>query len=114
MYYLHVTELCALESQLDAGVSVLMHSGFLTNAKIYVDIIANFVIYLQFPSVFASYDVGKCEIRYEWDNKDCISRLQISLVNLISYGTAKTKLAILAFLCCGESVKTPNVLDNVN
>ena len=34
--------------------------------------------------------------------------LQMSLVQLILNGTAKTKLAILAFLCCGEFVKTPN------
>ena len=33
-------------------------------------------------------------------------RLQISLLLFISNGMAKTKLAILAFLCCGEFVKT--------
>ena len=33
-------------------------------------------------------------------------QLQISLVLFISNGAAKTKLAILAFLCCGEFVKT--------
>ena len=33
-------------------------------------------------------------------------RLQISLVLFILNGRAKTKLAILAFLCCGEFVKT--------
>ena len=35
-------------------------------------------------------------------------RFQISLVLLISNGTAKTKLAMLAFLWCGEFVKTSN------
>ena len=35
-----------------------------------------------------------------------VSRFKISLVQLISYGTGKTKLAILAFLCCGQFVKT--------
>ena len=33
-------------------------------------------------------------------------RLQISLVLFILNGRAKTELAILAFLCCGEFVKT--------
>ena len=38
--------------------------------------------------------------------EDYILRLQTSLVLFISYGTAKMKLAILAFLYCGEFVKT--------
>ena len=33
-------------------------------------------------------------------------RFRISLVMLISNGTVKINLAILAFLCCGEFVKT--------
>ena len=33
-------------------------------------------------------------------------RLQTSLVFLILNGMAKTKLAILPFLCCGEIMKT--------
>ena len=37
--------------------------------------------------------------------EDCISGLQISLVLLVLNGTAKTKLAILAFLCNEEFVK---------
>ena len=39
-------------------------------------------------------------------------RLQISLVQFILNGRAKTKLAILAFLCCGEFVKTSNKKTN--
>ena len=33
-------------------------------------------------------------------------RLQISLALFITDGTSKTKLAMLAFLCCGAFVKT--------
>ena len=36
----------------------------------------------------------------------CI-RLQTSLVQFIPYGTAETKLAILAFLYCAEFAETP-------
>ena len=36
---------------------------------------------------------------------DYLSRLQTSLVFLILIGLAKTKLAILPFLYCGEIVK---------
>ena len=38
---------------------------------------------------------------------DYLSRLQTLLVFLILIGLAKTKLAILPFLYCGEIVKTP-------
>ena len=37
--------------------------------------------------------------------RDYLSRLQTLMVFLILKGTAKTKLAILAFLYCGEIVK---------
>ena len=47
-------------------------------------------------------DVNGCQ-------EDYISRLQTSLVKLILNGTAKTKLAILAFLHCGEIVKNSTV-----
>ena len=40
--------------------------------------------------------------------RDYISRLQTLLVFLILNGTAKTKLAILAFLYCGQIVKNSN------
>ena len=35
--------------------------------------------------------------------------LQTSLVQFLSNGKAKTKLAILATLYCGEFVKTPSI-----
>ena len=38
-------------------------------------------------------------------NRDYLSRLQTLLVFSILNGMAKTKLAILSFLCCGEIVK---------
>ena len=62
-------------------------------------------IYLQFSSLFATYDASKFETRYQWMQYDYISRLQTSLVQFLSNDTAKTKLAILAFLYCGEFVK---------
>ena len=66
-------------------------------------------IYLQFPSLFATYDVSKCEIRYQWILEVYyISRLQTSLVQFLSDGTAKTKLATLEFLYCLDFVKTSN------
>ena len=54
--------------------------------------------YLLFPNCFITYDVGKCEIRYLWVQEDYISGLRTSLFLFISNGTAKAKLAILAFL----------------
>ena len=39
------------------------------------------------------------------DKRDYLSMLQTLLVFLILNGIAKTKLAILPFLCCGEIVK---------
>ena len=41
--------------------------------------------------------------------RDQLSRLHTLLVFLIFNGTAKTKLAILAFLCCREIVINSNV-----
>ena len=43
--------------------------------------------------------------------RDYLSRLQTLLIFLILNGTAKTKLAILPFLCCEEIVK--NSIDNL-
>ena len=63
------------------------------------------LIYLRFVSLFAPYNISKCEIRWQWVHEDCISGLKNSLVLFISNGTAKTKLAILAFLCCAEFMK---------
>ena len=54
--------------------------------------------------------VRKFENRHQWVLENCISKLEISLVHLISNGTGKTKLSIFAFLCCVEFVKTPNGL----
>ena len=56
-------------------------------------------------SLFAPYNSSKCEIRYQWDTSDCIWFLHTSLLLFISNGTTKIKLATLAFLYCGESVK---------
>ena len=64
-------------------------------------------IYMQFPSLFVSYDISKCDIRYHWVQADYISRFNTLLDFFISNGTAKTKLAILASLYCGEFVKNP-------
>ena len=41
--------------------------------------------------------------------RDYLSRLQTLLGFLIFNSLAKTKLAILPFLCCGEIVKTSNI-----
>ena len=60
----------------------------------------------QFSSLFALYDASKCKIRYQWVQEDYIWKLQNLLFFFFSNGTAKTKLAILAFLCYGEFVKT--------
>ena len=65
-------------------------------------------IYLQLPSLFATCDGSKYEIRYQWIWYNYISRLQTSLAWLLFNGTMKTKLAILAFLYCKEFVKNPN------
>ena len=46
----------------------------------------------------------------QWVQENCISRLYISLVQFSSDGTAKTKLAILAFLYCGAFVKNSSTL----
>ena len=63
-------------------------------------------IHLQFPLLFVAYDFNKYEIRYQWVQEDYVSRLRTSLVQFLSNGTAKMKLAILAFLHCENFVKT--------
>ena len=55
-----------------------------------------------------------CKFWYQWVPRDYISRLQNSLFLFISNGTAKTKLAKLAFLYCGEFAKTSFVLLQLN
>ena len=76
-----------------------------------VGIIANFVLpyicsLLLFLGHFAA---GKRQIKCQWVQYNCISRFNILLVWYFSNGTAKTKLAILAFLYCGVFVKNSNV-----
>ena len=61
--------------------------------------------YLQFSSLIASTDVSTCEISNQGVCEDYILRLNATLFWLIFNGRAKTKLATLAFLCCGETVK---------
>ena len=62
-------------------------------------------------SLCESYDVSKYGNRCQCEEEDYMLRLQISLLLFISNGRAKTKLGILAFLCCGEFVKTSIVAD---
>ena len=57
-------------------------------------------------ALFASTGVSKCEIRNQGGNEDCILRLNATLDWLMFNDRAKTKLAKLAFLYCGEIVKT--------
>ena len=61
--------------------------------------------YFQFPLLFAPYVVSKCEIRCLLVWEHYISRLYASLVLLILNATAKTMLAMLAFLYYGEFVE---------
>ena len=62
-------------------------------------------IQLLFFSLFAPTDASKYEIRNQGVYEDFISRLNTLLDYLIFNGRAKTKLAMLAFLYCGEFVK---------
>ena len=62
-------------------------------------------IYLQFSSLFVLTDLSKCEIRNQGAYEESISRLYILLDLLIYDGTAKTKLAMLAFLYYGMFMK---------
>ena len=55
---------------------------------------------------FAPFNANKCVIRYQLVFEDKISRLQTLLVLFFSNGIAKTKLAILAFLCYRDLWKT--------
>ena len=53
---------------------------------------------MPFPPLFDYYDVSKCEIRFERIPDNYILRVDIPLFYFISHGTAKTKLATLAFV----------------
>ena len=59
----------------------------------------------SFLLYFQSTDARKYEIRNQGVHEDYISRLNTLLHYLIFNGRAKTKLAMLAFLYCGEFVK---------
>ena len=63
-------------------------------------------IHWQFSSLIVSYDVSKFQIRCEGVREDYISVSHSSLVLFTSNVTTKMKLAIWAFLYCGEFVKT--------
>ena len=59
----------------------------------------------MFPGSFlAPPDFSKCELKNQGVLEDYISRLCTLLDQCISKGTAKTKLAKLAFLYCGDSL----------
>ena len=63
-------------------------------------IIANFAnipTYLQFAALFGDYDASQFKILYQWVLENRILKLYSPLVQLFSNGTAKTKLAMLAF-----------------
>ena len=55
--------------------------------------------------IYWSYDGSKCKLKCQLVQEDYISMLQTSLVLLIFNGTARTQLAILAFMYCEEFVK---------
>ena len=60
---------------------------------------------MQFPSLFATIDVSKYEIRNQWECYHYILRSNATLDSLILINGTKTKLVMLAFLYCGEIVK---------
>ena len=81
-----------------------------------VGIIANFVfIYICSFLLYLVILTGlsKCKIRNQGEYKDYISRLYILLDLLIFNGTAKTKLAMLAFLYYGEFVKNSIIYNRI-
>ena len=63
-------------------------------------------------SLFVPIDVSKYEIGNQGVYENYISRIQISLDELILNDTAKTKSAMLAFLYCREFVKN-SPTDNI-
>ena len=68
-----------------------------------IGIIDNFCILvnLLFAALFWHYDVSECEFIYQFVWEYCILKLYSPLALLFSNGTAKMKLAMLAFLCWG-------------
>ena len=66
-------------------------------------------IYLQFLFLSTS-TASTCEIRNQGAHEDCILRLNVTLDISIFNDRAKTKLVMLAFLYCGEIVKSSDPL----
>ena len=58
------------------------------------------------PTLFTLNDVSKCGYRCQWVYEAYISKLYTLFVLFISNGTAKRKMATLAFLYGGEFMKT--------
>ena len=90
------------------------HSTFSHSHKVGNNgIVANFVF--PFICSFLHYFELEVLVNVKLDGKrDYISMLETLLVLLILNGTAKKKLTILAFLYCGEFVKTSNIGKNGN
>ena len=67
-------------------------------------------LYVQTCAVYSffceHYDVSKCELKCQWLQENCTSRLYTSLIWFFSNDTAKTKFAIMIFLYSGTPVKT--------
>ena len=69
-------------------------------AKFVFPHICSFLLYLQHMMlVNIKLDISGC---------NRVTRLQSSLIHFLSNSLDKTKLAILAFLYCGEFVKNPS------
>ena len=67
-------------------------------------------IYLEFSPLSTSTSVSKCKIRNQRAYEHYILRINATLDQLIFKNRVRTKLVILAFLCCGETVKNYNLL----
>ena len=72
-----------------------------------VGIIANFVF--SYICSFLLYLHQPMLVNVKLEAKDYISRLHTLLDLLIFNGTAKMKLTMLEFLCCGELVKNCSI-----
>ena len=76
------------------------------NNAINANFVLPYIIHLQFSSLFTPHEVSKCEIKSHWVLKVFILKLLSLLILLISNVRAKTNLAILSFLYCGDFLKT--------
>ena len=82
-------------------------SGFSHYCQLYIS------IYLQFPSLFAPYDISKCGLDVSGHKRITFQSCRLhQLVSFSSNDTAETKLEILAFLYCEEFAKTFNGLNH--